>query len=264
MSFFLLKQPGILSSLTPPQRILHLLRRHFPPCRNPNCHLSAAAERASPAVSTEFNRRTSNSAADGLEDQIRQSRRVVIQITQRFRASVVAQSEQAAEGPGHAKWQRFEHRRRRFPGLRGCRRNGSRDLLGSTLRRFVAISISSSPSVVGYGKQTDVAVTFAHFSGRHEGRLRRLARVRPNGMGVAITVTELMGPLGTPGTPTDEHIATFETAVDAVISGEWDKAREILGGLGNEAPIEFLLLRMSEHDNQPPADWDGAFRLQKK
>lgn len=97
-----------------------------------------------------------------------------------------------------------------------------------------------------------------------EGRLRRLARVRPKGMDVAITVTELMGPLGTPGTPSDEHIATFETAVDAVISGEWEKAREILGGLENEGPIEFLLLRMSEHNDQPPADWDGAFRLQKK
>ena len=41
-------------------------------------------------------------------------------------------------------------------------------------------------------------------------------------------------------------------------------AREILGGLENEGPIEFLLMRMSEHDNQPPADWDGVFRLQKK
>lgn len=97
-----------------------------------------------------------------------------------------------------------------------------------------------------------------------EGRLRKLARVRPKGMDVAMTVTELMGPLGTPETPSNEHIVTFETAVDAVISGEWDKAREILGGLENEGPIEFLLERMSEHDNQPPADWDGAFRLQKK
>ena len=97
-----------------------------------------------------------------------------------------------------------------------------------------------------------------------EGRLRRLARVQPKGMDVAITVTELMGPVGTPGSPTNEHVATFETAVDAVISGEWDKAREILGGLENEGPIEFLLMRMSEHDNQPPADWDGVFRLQKK
>lgn len=97
-----------------------------------------------------------------------------------------------------------------------------------------------------------------------EGRLRKLARVRPKGMDVAITVTELMGPVDTPGAPTDEHIATFETAVDAVISGEWDKAREILGGLENEGPIEFLLERMRDFGDQPPADWDGSFRLQKK
>ena len=97
-----------------------------------------------------------------------------------------------------------------------------------------------------------------------EGRIRKLVRVRPKGMDIAITVHELMGPVGTPDTPSNEHIEVFETAVQAVVDGEWDKAKEILNCLEDEGPKEFLFLRMSELGDQPPADWDGAFRLAKK
>ena len=97
-----------------------------------------------------------------------------------------------------------------------------------------------------------------------EGRLRKLARVRPKGMDIAITVHELLGPVDSPSAPSNDHIATFDTAVEAVIAGEWDKAREILDGLADEGPKDFLLLHLSKYNNQPPADWDGAFRLEKK
>ena len=97
-----------------------------------------------------------------------------------------------------------------------------------------------------------------------EGRLRKLAHVRPKGMDTALVVTELVQPLGTPGTPTDEHITAFEAAVEAVVSGEWASAVDQLNALPDDGAKAFLLEHMTEFDNTPPADWDGAFRLDKK
>jgi adenylate cyclase len=97
-----------------------------------------------------------------------------------------------------------------------------------------------------------------------EGRLRKLTHVRPKGMDSIVVVTELVQPLGTPGTPTDEHIAGFEAAVAAVISGEWASAIGQLTALPDDGAKEFLINHMAEFNNDPPADWDGAFSLDKK
>lgn len=97
-----------------------------------------------------------------------------------------------------------------------------------------------------------------------EGRLRKLAHVRPKGMDAIVVVTELVQPLGTPGTPTDEHIAGFESAVEAVVSGKWSSAIDQLNALPDDGAKEFLINHMAEFINEPPADWDGAFRLDKK
>lgn len=97
-----------------------------------------------------------------------------------------------------------------------------------------------------------------------EGRLRKLAHVRPKGMDSIVVVTELVQPLGTPGTPTNEHITGFEAAVAAVISGEWSSAIEQLNALPDDGAKEFLINHMADFNNEPPADWDGAFSLAKK
>jgi adenylate cyclase len=57
-----------------------------------------------------------------------------------------------------------------------------------------------------------------------EGRLRKLAHVRPKGMDSVVVVTELVQPLGTPDTPTDEHIAGFEAAVGTELSA-WRRSK---------------------------------------
>ncbi len=97
-----------------------------------------------------------------------------------------------------------------------------------------------------------------------EGRLRKLAHVRPKGMDSIVVVTELVQPLGTPGTPTDEHINGFEAAVEAVVSGQWASAIEQLNTLPDDGAKEFLIQHMAEFNNEPPANWDGAFSLDKK
>lgn len=97
-----------------------------------------------------------------------------------------------------------------------------------------------------------------------EGRLRKLAHVRPKGMDTSIVVTELVQPAGTAGTPTDEHIAGFEAAVEAVVSGQWASAIEQLNALPDDGAKKFLIQHMAEFNNEPPDGWDGAFSLTKK
>ncbi|MDA1163537.1 MAG: adenylate/guanylate cyclase domain-containing protein [Planctomycetota bacterium] len=97
-----------------------------------------------------------------------------------------------------------------------------------------------------------------------EGRLRKLAHVRPKGMDSTVVVTELVQPLGTPGTPTDEHINGFEAAVEAVVSGQWASAIEQLNALPDDGAREFLIQHMAKFNNEPPANWDGAFSLDNK
>lgn len=97
-----------------------------------------------------------------------------------------------------------------------------------------------------------------------EGRLRKLAHVRPKGMDSIVVVTELVQPLGTPGTPTNEHITGFEAAVEAVVSGEWSSAIDQLNALPDDGAKEFLINHMAELNYEPPAEWDGAFSLAKK
>ena len=98
-----------------------------------------------------------------------------------------------------------------------------------------------------------------------EGRLRRLARVRPKGMDTAITVFALLPPLEEMPEITPEIISSHESAVDLVISGNWPAALEVLQQVpDDDGPKKFLLDHMGEFNNSPPSDWDGAFSLASK
>ena len=97
-----------------------------------------------------------------------------------------------------------------------------------------------------------------------EGRVRRLARVRPKGMDTALEVSELLPPADTPGVTSDEAIQVHEEAVEKVISGDWTEAIRILDQLPDGGPKAFLLEHMGDTNNEPPSDWDGAFSLTKK
>jgi adenylate cyclase len=98
-----------------------------------------------------------------------------------------------------------------------------------------------------------------------EGRCRNLARVRPKGMDTPLLVCELLPPEADGQLVTADVIKNYEAAVEAVISGHWNQARQLLQAVPDaDGPKQFLLSQMARFDNTPPADWDGAFRLETK
>ncbi len=98
-----------------------------------------------------------------------------------------------------------------------------------------------------------------------EGRCRRLARVRPKGMDTPVLVHELLPAADDGGSLPATVIAHYETALDAVLAGQWDAARAQLAKVpDDDGPKQFLLAQMARFDNRPPSDWDGAFSLDVK
>ncbi len=98
----------------------------------------------------------------------------------------------------------------------------------------------------------------------HQARVRRLAQVRPKGMDTSMAVSELLPPFGSASQVTDATITAYEAALEDVIAGRWEQACEQLASLPDEGPKTFLLQKMAKTNNQPPADWDGAFSLVEK
>lgn len=97
------------------------------------------------------------------------------------------------------------------------------------------------------------------------GRCRRLGRVRPYGMETVLTVSELLLPANFPGTVTDQQIRDYEEAVDAVIEGRWDDAREILDSFpAKDRAKDFLIVSMARSNYEPPVNWDGIFDMSIK
>jgi adenylate cyclase len=101
------------------------------------------------------------------------------------------------------------------------------------------------------------------YLGKMQARVRRLARVRPKGMDTPITVNELLNGANDSDV-SDQQIENFEAALDLVIEGKWTEAIAALKACPEEGPVTFLLERMEEENNTPPADWDGAFSLANK
>lgn len=97
------------------------------------------------------------------------------------------------------------------------------------------------------------------------GRCRRLGRIRPYGMDMPLTVSELLPPENFPGTITDEHIRIYEEGVDAVIEGRWDDALETLGSLpASDRAKDFLLIFIAQNDYEPPDNWNGVIEMSSK
>lgn len=98
-----------------------------------------------------------------------------------------------------------------------------------------------------------------------EGKVRRLARVRPKGMDTPMTVFGLLPLDGPFAWLTDEILGDYDKALDAVTEGKWSSAMEILERVPDEdGPKQFLLRNMAALNNEPPASWDGAFSLANK
>lgn len=114
-------------------------------------------------------------------------------------------------------------------------------------------------------------------------RLRRLARVRPAGLEKDIDAWELLNedPVSSSVLPdarnlensdvdadaemlSDEQIASYESALDSLIEGDWDAAFRHLQRLpASDRPRDVLLSLILRHNRIAPPDWSGVISLPK-
>ncbi|MBX3413790.1 MAG: adenylate/guanylate cyclase domain-containing protein [Pirellulales bacterium] len=96
-------------------------------------------------------------------------------------------------------------------------------------------------------------------------RIRRLAVLQPYGMDTAVEVSELLPPEKDYPLLTDEHLRTYEAALEAFLAGRWGEAYELLHRLpASDRPKDFLTVYIAQHDRTPPRNWDGVIRLTSK
>ncbi len=96
-------------------------------------------------------------------------------------------------------------------------------------------------------------------------RIRRLARVRPAGVTTPVNISELLPPFdGQANSLTDAQIDQYETALDAVIDGQWNKAHDLLHQLPDwDRPKETLLSTIENHKQMTTPSWTGVISLPK-
>jgi adenylate cyclase len=98
-----------------------------------------------------------------------------------------------------------------------------------------------------------------------DGRLRPLAKVRPQGMENPIDVYNLLPPESDFPEVSEEMIIAQESVFKDVVNGHWTAAIATLEKLPDaDGPKQCLLRQMAKSDYSPPVDWDGTFALEGK
>jgi adenylate cyclase len=96
-------------------------------------------------------------------------------------------------------------------------------------------------------------------------RVRRLARVLPNGMTAPIDVSELLPPERDCPELSNEHLVTYEDALAAFERRDWRLAFQCLrANRSTDHANEFLAQFIDRHGNAPPPNWDGTVPLDSK
>jgi adenylate cyclase len=63
----------------------------------------------------------------------------------------------------------------------------------------------------------------------------------------------------------DEHLAVYEEAVDAFVSGDWSSALKLLHQVPPDDLVkDFLTVFIAQHNRTPPTGWDGSIPLGTK
>jgi adenylate cyclase len=97
--------------------------------------------------------------------------------------------------------------------------------------------------------------------GPDEGRIRRVAKVRPVGLQSAIEVSQLLSPASL----SSAHIEAYETALDALVAGDWKQAFHLLHAIPAEDEVtDFLTVFIAQHGRTPPPSWEGVIGLKGK
>jgi adenylate cyclase len=90
--------------------------------------------------------------------------------------------------------------------------------------------------------------------------VRKLAHVRPKGMDIPVVVYELVSG----DADVSPHYLQFESALEHIVSGNWNEAMNLLETAPDDGPGKFLIQQIHECGGAPPVDWDGAFSLTRK
>jgi adenylate cyclase len=96
-------------------------------------------------------------------------------------------------------------------------------------------------------------------------RFRSVAKVMPYGLDTPLTVSELLPSAAQCPELTDDHLTSYETALAALVAGQWSLANVLLDQVPpGDAASEFLRALMAQHHGAAPAGWDGVIRLESK
>lgn len=96
-------------------------------------------------------------------------------------------------------------------------------------------------------------------------RVRRIAVVVPYGMDQPLEVSEILPPESEYPQLTDEHIAAYEKALDALLDRQWSEALKLLHEVPADDQVkDFLTVFIAQHNRVPPEDWNGAITLPSK
>ncbi|QDU31144.1 Adenylate cyclase 1 [Anatilimnocola aggregata] len=91
-----------------------------------------------------------------------------------------------------------------------------------------------------------------------EARIRTLAKVRPAGLDTPLVVSELLPPFLAWPQLSDEHIASFEAAGQALNARDWPRALQLLHQVPpDDLAKDFLTVFIAQHNRTPPDNWDG-------
>ena len=96
-------------------------------------------------------------------------------------------------------------------------------------------------------------------------RVRRVARLRPYGLDKPLEVSELLPPADEYPELSDENIAAYEAALDALLSLNWTRAFSLLHHVPAEDRVkDFLTVFIAQHNRTPPDNWDGVITIAEK
>jgi hypothetical protein len=84
-------------------------------------------------------------------------------------------------------------------------------------------------------------------------------------MDTPLVVTELLPPAQERPELSDDHIALYESALDAFIDGRWSEAFALLNRVPPEDQVkDFLTIHIGQHRRQAPTGWGGVVALGSK
>jgi adenylate cyclase len=96
-------------------------------------------------------------------------------------------------------------------------------------------------------------------------RVRRVAVVKPYGLEAPVEVSELVPPVAQHPQLTDDHIAAYEKALDALLASDWGTAVQLLHQVPAQDRVkDFITVFIAQHNRTPPDRWDGVIPLAAK